>query len=109
VSIPGAALRGGGVVRDPTRGQGRLNSAAFLLVGADVVVRLGEVVAILEQRACEAAPTREFLGFCRRKGQTVDLSGGEPVKSAVVCRHRVFLSPFSSATLRRRIAAGGVV
>ena len=84
-----------------------MGARAFLLVGGDVVVRMSEVVAILDQHTCEAAATREFLGFLRRKGQLLDLSGGGVTKSAVVCRRRVFLSPFSSPTLRRRIAAGG--
>lgn len=85
---------------------GRAGAGAFLLVGSDVVVRLSEVIAILDQHTCEASATREFLGFLRRKGQLVDLSAGGPTKSAVVCRRRVFLSPFSSPTLRRRLTAG---
>lgn len=93
--------------RAPMHHQGRSGTGSFLLVGSDVVVRMSEVVAILDQHTCEAAATREFLGFLRRKGDLTDLSAGGPAKSAVVCRHRVFLSPFSSPTLRRRISAGG--
>ncbi len=93
--------------RGRIHGGGRMGARAFLLVGGDVVVRMSEVVAILDQQTCEAAATREFLGFLRRKGQVIDLSAGGVSKSAVVCRRRVFLSPFSSPTLRRRIAAGG--
>lgn len=81
-------------------------SLSFVLVGGDQLVRLSDVVAILDQRACEAAPTREFIGFCRRRGAAVDLTNGESSKSTIVCRRRVFLSPFSSGTLRRRITAG---
>lgn len=80
----------------------------FLEVGADTVIRLSEVIAVVDRQVLAAAPTREFLGFCRRKGQTIDLAGGEDAKSAVICRRRVFLSPFSSATLRRRIQNGTV-
>ncbi len=79
-------------------------SAAFLAVSPNVVVRLTEVVAIVDHQAMAAAATREFLGFSRRRGQSIDVSAGQPAKSAVICRERVFLSPFSSATLRRRMA-----
>lgn len=75
----------------------------FLLVGGDVVVRSSEIVAVLDQNVLQAAPTREFIGFCRRKGQVEDLSGDGPAKSAVICQRRVLLSPFSGATLRRRL------
>jgi len=92
-------------MREPA-GPSRPKTSPFLLIGGDVVVRLNDVVAILDQHACEAAPTREFLGFCRRRGQAMDLTGGEPLKAAVICRERVFLSAFSSATLRRRTTGG---
>ena len=72
------------------------------------MVRLTEIVAILDQRACEAAPTREHIASCRRRGSAQDLTGGHPAKSAVLCARRLFLSPFSAATLRRRIAGGAV-
>lgn len=84
----------------------RPGERGFLEVGADTVIRLSEVIAVVDRQVLAAAPTREFLGFCRRKGQTVDVTGGDEVKSAVICRRRVFLSPFSSATLRRRIQNG---
>jgi len=78
---------------------------SFLLAGRDVLVRLSEVVVIVDQQACAAAATREFLGHIRRKGALAELTVGEPLKSAVVCRNRVLLSPFSTATLRRRLEA----
>ncbi len=77
----------------------------LLLVGGDMLVRTSDIVAILDQPALAAAPTREFLGFARGRGQVEDLSAGAPLKSAVVCRDRTLLSPFSSATLRRRLLA----
>jgi len=82
---------------------GKPRTAIFLLVGSDVVVRTTDIVAVLDQPALEAASTREFIGFCRRKGQVEDVTAGGPVKAAVVCRRRVLLSPFSGPTLRRRL------
>ena len=80
----------------------------FLEVGADTVIRLSEVVAVVDRQVLASAATREFLGFCRRKGQTIDLTEAQEIKSAVICRQRVFLSRFSSATLRRRIQSGAL-
>lgn len=75
----------------------------FLHVGADVVVRIKDLVAILDQRTVEgAAATREFLGFMRAQGRVEDVGQGE-AKSVVVCRDRVILSPISTATLKRRV------
>jgi hypothetical protein len=85
------------------RHQHRQRADVLLLVGGEVLVRTSEIVAILDQPALTAAPTREFVGFARGRGLVEDLTAGAPVKSAVVCRARVFLSPFSSATLRRRL------
>ncbi len=92
-------------MRDPDADA--IASPAFLPVGADVVVRLKDVIAILDQEACAAAATREFLGLARRRGQTFDLTVGAAMKTAVITTDRVLLSPCSSATLRRRLSAGG--
>jgi regulator of extracellular matrix RemA (YlzA/DUF370 family) len=77
----------------------------FVMVSRDVLVATAEVVAVVDARALESAPTREFVGFARRRGQVEDLSEGERVKSLVVCRRRVLLSPLASSTLRRRLRA----
>lgn len=90
------------------RPRARSAERGFLEIGTDTVVRMSEIVAVVDSQVLAAAPTREFLGFSRRKGDTVDLTGGAPIKSAVICRRRVFLSPFSSATLRRRIHVGAL-
>lgn len=75
----------------------------FLHVGGDVVVRLGEVVAILDRRSADSsAATREFLGFMRAQGRVEDFSEGE-VKSFVICVGRIVMSPISAGTLRRRV------
>lgn len=83
---------------------GRPVPPVFVLVGAEVVIRTTEIVAVLDQETVRAAATREFLGFCRRKGLVEDLTGGSAAKAVVVCRRRVLLSPFSEATLRRRLS-----
>jgi hypothetical protein len=75
----------------------------FLHVGGDLVVRVGELVAILDRRSADtSAATREFVGFMGTQGRVEDVSQGE-VKSIVVCSERVVLSPISAGTLRRRV------
>lgn len=68
-----------------------------------MVVRVGELVAILDRRSADsAAATREFLGFLGDQGRVQDASQGD-AKSIVVCSERVVLSPISAGTLRRRV------
>lgn len=74
----------------------------FLHLGADVVVSLKQVVAILDLRTAGAAePTREFLQLLRSEKQVYDISEGEP-KSLVLTDREVYLSPISSLTLKKR-------
>jgi hypothetical protein len=75
----------------------------FLHVGGDVVVRIGDLVAILDRRSADASgATREFVGFMGAQGRVEDVSQGE-AKAIVVCTDRVVLSPISAGTLRRRV------
>lgn len=74
----------------------------FLHVGDDVVVRIRELVAILDRRSADtSAATREFLDFMGAQGRVEDVSQGE-AKSIVICGDHVVLSPISAGTLRRR-------
>ena len=74
----------------------------FLHVGADVVVSLKKVIAILDLRTATAAvATREFVELCRNDKVVLDISGGEP-KSLVLTEREIYLSPISSLTLKKR-------
>lgn len=74
----------------------------FLHLGADVVVSLKQVVAILDLRtAGTAESTREFLKLLRSDQQVFDISDGDP-KSLVLTEREAFLSPISSLTLKKR-------
>lgn len=74
----------------------------FLHVGADVVVSLKRVVAILDLRSSkEAESTREFLAMAQRERRILDVASGEP-KSVVLTDTNVYLSPISSLTLKKR-------
>lgn len=75
----------------------------FLHIGGDVIVRLRELVALVDARAADKSPdTKDFLHSWRSLGRTEAVAGG-PVKTYIVCVNRVYLSPISVATLRRRI------
>lgn len=74
----------------------------FLHVGADVVVSLKRVIAILDLRSTkEAEATREFMAMAQRSKRVLDVAGGEP-KSIVLTEQEVYLSPISSLTLKKR-------
>jgi len=81
----------------------------FLHVGADVVVSLKRVVAILDLRSSASADaTREFIALAHSEKTVTDIAGGE-AKSLVLTESEIFLSPISSLTLMKRasfLAAG---
>ncbi len=75
----------------------------FLHIGGDVIVNLRDMAAMLDARLSEVgAATAEFLGYMRSLGRLEDVSDCEP-RALVICTDRVFLSPVSVVTLRRRI------
>ncbi len=86
----------------------------FVHAGGDVVVRMTELVAIIDRRAVEdPGPTRELLEFMRSQGRVEDVAAGE-VKSLIVCSPRrrrrraqgtarIVLSPISVGTLHHRV------
>lgn len=74
----------------------------LLHVGGDVVINLHELVLILDARAVQAS--RESAAYVQRlqaAGLVEAVAPGE-AKSYVICRGKVFVSPISAATLRRR-------
>lgn len=76
----------------------------FLHLGADVVVPLKDVIAILDyETGKESMVTREFLTVVEEEGFVRDISEGAS-KSFVVTSRYVFLSPISSVTLAKRAA-----
>lgn len=74
----------------------------FLHVGADVVVSLKQMVAILDLRSIQGAePTRELLSQAYGRKRVFDVAGGDP-KSLVLTDEGIYLSPISSLTLKKR-------
>jgi len=74
----------------------------FLHVGADVVVSLKRVVAIIDLRSgTTAEATRDFLALAHSEKRIRDIAEGD-AKSIVLTDDEVFLSPISSLTLMKR-------
>ncbi|HLO02743.1 MAG TPA: extracellular matrix/biofilm biosynthesis regulator RemA family protein [Symbiobacteriaceae bacterium] len=75
----------------------------FLHVGGDVVVNVGRVIAILNLRSGggPGAPVQELVRQLQVGRVLTDLSGGQ-AKSLVLTEAELFLSPISSATLKKR-------
>ena len=74
----------------------------YLHVGADEVVALRQVIAILNLRtARRGGATQELLDRLRRENRLVQVEGGEP-RSLVLTDNGGILSPISAMTLKRR-------
>jgi hypothetical protein len=74
----------------------------FLYLGGDVVVPVKEVVGIFDLRLRVSPVTREFLNVARDEGIFRVVAGDERAKSLVITSRRVYLSPVSCHTLKRR-------
>jgi hypothetical protein len=74
----------------------------FLHVGADVVISLKRVVAILDLRSSrDSEATKEFMTLAHRERRVTDIANGE-AKSLVLTDMEIYLSPISSITLKKR-------
>ncbi|MCX7773286.1 MAG: DUF370 domain-containing protein [Clostridia bacterium] len=78
----------------------------FLHIGADEIVFLRDVVAIMDiERTTTSHTTRDFLKHCEEQGK-VKTIGYDIPKSFIVTKingkQTVYLSPISSATLYKR-------
>lgn len=78
----------------------------YLHLGADVVIRLQEVVGIFDiENATVGKGSKEFLSVSQRKGFVINVTDELP-KSFVVCekdgKTTVYISQISSSTLLRR-------
>lgn len=75
----------------------------FLHLGGDVIVRLKNVIAIFDLEVAGAPASKEYLQIAKDEGFLVDISEGSP-KSFVTTDRKVYLSPISSVTLKKRTA-----
>ncbi|MDB5085513.1 MAG: hypothetical protein JWN30_2399 [Bacilli bacterium] len=76
----------------------------FIHLGGDVMVQSEQVIAIFDLRTEEASKiTAEFLSKAGRNKQTITIDPAE-TKSFVVTEGKIYYSPISSVTLKKRAA-----
>lgn len=78
----------------------------FLHLGGDIVVRLKDVIAILDLETTTISKiSKEFLKVAEEEGFIVNISDDLP-KSFIITeiekKSKIYLSPISSATLYKR-------
>ncbi|MFT9849404.1 extracellular matrix regulator RemB [Aneurinibacillus sp. REN35] len=74
----------------------------FIHLGGETVVRAKDVVTILDFHMKQSSKiTRQFLQKAEESGRIVALDN-EQTKSYVVTKDKVYCSPISSLTLKRR-------
>lgn len=77
----------------------------FIHLGGDVIIPKKEIVAIINVNTRRSAATAEFLGLARSEKKLELIAEKGKEKSFVLTRERIFLSPISSATLKKRAEA----
>lgn len=74
----------------------------FLHLGADVVVPKKDIVAILEINTRSSPITKEFLEIARDEGFIEYVSESDKEKSFLISTDKVYFSPISCITLKKR-------
>lgn len=79
----------------------------FLHIGEEIIVFLKDILTIMDiERTTTSSNTREFLKGCEEKGMVVTVGEDIPKSFIVTIREgkqTVYLSPISTATLKKRI------
>lgn len=79
----------------------------FLHIGEEMIVFLNDILAIMDiEKTTTSNNTREFLKSCEEKGMVVTVGSDIPKTFIVTVnkgKQTVYLSPISSATLKKRI------
>lgn len=74
----------------------------FLHLGADVMVLKEDIVAIMDLQTKMATSTRDFLNVARDHGFLESITDGDSHRSFIITSDRVYLSPISCGTLKKR-------
>ena len=75
----------------------------YLQLGQSVVVRSREVLGLFDlDNTTYSAKAARFINRAEKEGRVVLCTDDLP-KSMVVCNRAIYLSPFSTATLARRL------
>lgn len=74
----------------------------FLHLGSDKIIPKKEVIAILDYKKGTSAITREFIQIARDEGFVESISDPNKEKSYVITTEKIFISPISCNTLKKR-------
>ncbi len=75
----------------------------FIHLGGDIVVSKDEVIAILNTQLMKRTEVnREFMELAENEGFITPISDRTNAKSVIITSKKVYLSPISSVTLKKR-------
>lgn len=75
----------------------------FIHLGGDVVVSKEEVIAILSTQLMKKTEVnREFMELAENDGFIDQITDRSTAKSVIITTKKIFLSPISSVTLKKR-------
>lgn len=76
--------------------------AVYIHLGGEKVIRTDELIAIFDIAIDQASKiSKQFVDQASENKQ-VEIIGDEPPKSLVVSKNKIYYSPISSATLKKR-------
>lgn len=74
----------------------------FLHLGSDKIVPKKDIIVILDYKKGNSAITREFVQIARDEGFVKNISDPDKEKSYVITTEKIFISPISCNTLKKR-------
>ncbi len=79
----------------------------YIHLGEEIVIRSKDIVAIIDRHLLQSSTIiNEFVSGQQKQSRVVEVTEGD-IKSIVVTKDNIYLSPLSSATLKRRTEATG--
>lgn len=78
----------------------------YLHIGADCMVKNSEIIAVFNLHHSQSLIYNDYVREYADRYKIVDAAGGEEYASLVLTADTMYLSPISSATLKKRAEAG---
>jgi hypothetical protein len=78
----------------------------FLHLGGDTVALKKDIIAILDYKKGLSSINKEFMEIARDEGFVKTISEVGKEKSYVITSDKIFISPISCSTLKKRAASG---
>ncbi len=74
----------------------------YVFLGNDVSVPADDIIAVLDiEKTTVVKAVNDFLSNCQKKGKIYYVTLDMP-KSFIICRNTVYVSPISTATIKKR-------